>query len=42
MSLENTQISRETDAKTLNRVKSKIRAGIKTKKFVADVEFVAW
>jgi hypothetical protein len=42
LSLENTQISRETDANTLNRVKSKIRAGINTKKFVAGIEFVAW
>lgn len=42
LSFENTQMSRETDAKTLNRVKSRIRAGIKTKKFVAGIEFVAW
>jgi len=42
LSLENTQISLETDAKTLNSVKSRMRAGIKTKKFVAGIEFVAW
>ena len=42
LSLENTQISLETDAKTLNSVKRRTRAGIRTKKFVAGFEFVAW
>ena len=42
LSLENTQISLETDAKTLNSVKSRMRAGIRTKKLVAGIEFVAW
>jgi hypothetical protein len=41
LSFENTQISRETDAKTLKRTNSRIKAGIKTKKFVAGIEFVA-
>jgi hypothetical protein len=42
LSLENTQISLETDAITLNSVKSRMRAGIRAKKVVAGIEFMAW
>jgi hypothetical protein len=42
LSFENTQISLETDAKTLNIANKKIITGIRVKKVVAGFEFVAW
>jgi hypothetical protein len=42
LSFENTQISLEVDAKTLNSAKRKIITGIRAKKVVAGFEFVAW
>jgi hypothetical protein len=42
LSFENTQISLETDAKTLNSANKKMITGIRVKKVVAGFEFVAW
>jgi hypothetical protein len=42
LSFENTQISLEQDANTLNTAKKTTRVGIRTKKVVAPFEFVAW
>ena len=41
LSVENTQISLETDAKTLNMANKKIITGIRVKNVVAGFEFVA-
>jgi hypothetical protein len=42
LSFENTQISLETEAKTLNSANKKMITGIRVKKVVAGFEFVAW